>query len=50
MISPVKKRIEQIDREIEKTNLQLENKTQRHFKTEPAYHQWRQSSTIRLPN
>jgi hypothetical protein len=42
MISPVKKRIEQIDREIEKTNLQLENKMQRHFKTELAYHQWRQ--------
>jgi hypothetical protein len=39
MISPVKKRIEQIKLEIEKTNLQLESKTQRHFKSESAYHQ-----------
>lgn len=42
MISPVNKRIEQINREIEKANLQLESKTQRHFKSESAYHQWRQ--------
>lgn len=42
MNSPVNKRIAQINREIEKTNLQLESKTIRHFKTETAFGQWKQ--------
>jgi hypothetical protein len=42
MDSPVTKRIAQINREIEKTNLQLESKTIRHFKTETAFGLWKQ--------
>jgi hypothetical protein len=40
MNSPVVARVEQISREIEKTNRQLESKTQRHFKTEQSFRQW----------
>lgn len=42
MDSPINKRIAQINREIEKTNLQIETKTIRQFKSESSFGQWKQ--------